>query len=161
MTEIKMSPRQVLATYWERGKLPIDPELIAQKAGIKIEELDMFDSASGWYHPASEDGRLPPRIEVNRSEPEKRIRFTVAHELGHHFLQHGDRPRDTSQAFSAYTHDSVETEANVFAARLLMPREYVSALVVGKGITSLTELASRFGVSTVAMEIRLKTLGYI
>jgi len=156
-----MSARQVLFRYWESGKLPIDPEAIARKAGVVVEDQDPGLPEAGLYRMARRNGVAHPVIEVNRHEPATRIRFAVAHELGHHFLMHGDRPRDTIEMFSANAVDVVEAEANAFAVRLLMPDTYVEALVVGQGITSLRELALRFGVSAVAMGVRLKTLGYI
>ncbi|MGC5748404.1 ImmA/IrrE family metallo-endopeptidase [Gluconobacter sp. NFX36] len=160
MTMKKMTPQEVLDKYWTRGILPIDPEKIARKADIKIGNLPFEEvNVSGWYLPTGNHGQ--PKILVSRFEPERRIRFTVAHELGHHFLQHGERPRDSTKEFNIYNFDPIETEANNFAADLLMPAEYVSALIKGLGITSVKTLCEKFDVSGVAMEIRLKKLGYI
>lgn len=156
-----LTPDEVLSRYWERGKLPINLKVIAQKAGLHLIEGDKstLGDVSGWYKPASE-GR-PDTIEVNMSEPPNRIRFTLAHELGHHFLGHKESPRDTTKQFNIYNWDPLESAANKYAAELLMPAAYVKAAVVNKSITSLNELARIFGVSTVAMKIRLQTLGYI
>jgi len=159
MAEPIMTPQQVLAAYWERGKLPIDPKAIARKAGIAVSNLPFGDTASGLYDPHGATGNKP-LIQVNVSESENRKRFTYAHELGHHFLQHGKRNRDTPDSFRASVHDPKEVEANKFAARLLMPSEYVKALVEVRGVTSVEVLAANFGVSTVAMSIRLQSLGY-
>jgi len=154
-----MTPHEVLAAYWERGRLPIDPKAIAEKAGIKVGYLPFEDMASGLYDPAPANGS-GPMIQISMSESDNRQRFTCAHELGHHFLGHGRRNRDTPESFRASSHDPVEAEANRFAAHLLMPADYVKALVEGKGITSLSLLAASFGVSTVAMSIRLQSMGY-
>lgn len=54
----------------------------------------------------------PPVFWVNSNKPLDRVRFSVAHELGHLIL-HEDRPIDDSQA---------EREADQFAAAFLMPR---------------------------------------
>ena len=59
-------------------------------------------------------------IIVNDNVPKGRVRFSVAHELGHYFLKHGPvalsilnyRPRPTYQ----------EVDANAFASELLMPK---------------------------------------
>lgn len=158
-----MSANQVLARYWPRGRLPVNPEAIASSVGITVRALDPSDpknlNASGWYRPAK-NGKSAV-IEVDMKGPPVRRSFTIAHELGHHFLGHGERPRDTTKAFNLYNFDPIESEANQFAAELLMPADYVEALIKQKGITSLSRLISLFQVSGAAMEIRLKTLGYV
>ncbi|MCK9195010.1 MAG: ImmA/IrrE family metallo-endopeptidase, partial [Nevskia sp.] len=88
-------------------------------------------------------------------------RFTIAHELGHHFLEHGERKRDTPSEFSASTFDFVEAAANRFAADLLMPATAVTWLVENKGYVSIEALAREFLVSEVAMRYRLKNLRLI
>lgn len=155
-----MTPQQVLAKFWTKGRLPIDPEIIAREAGIKVADLPFEEvKASGWYRPTADNGK--PEIQISRFEPDRRIRFTIAHELGHHFLGHGERPRDSTKEFNIYNFDPIESAANSFAAELLMPADYVSALIKVCGITSIKALCDRFNVSGVAMEIRLKNLGYI
>ena len=67
-------------------------------------------------------------IWVRRDESETRRRFTIAHEVGHHFL-HSDgvkvlcRPADVDQADDAER--AKERQANRFAAELLMPEPLV------------------------------------
>jgi Zn-dependent peptidase ImmA (M78 family) len=102
-----------------------------------------------------------PLITYNYSEPLVRQRFTIAHEIGHHV--HGDlnAPRDSSVQFSARSHDPKEVAANRFAAALLMPAALVKHAVYKDSITDLRELAKKFGVSTAAMEFRLKALGIL
>lgn len=67
-----------------------------------------------------------------------RQRFTLAHELGHHFLGHGEFLRsemcDRSDLFEEPTRSisssgihRLEWQANCFATSLLMPREVISA----------------------------------
>lgn len=51
---------------------------------------------------------LPPMIFVNQDAPMDRLRFTLAHELGH-LVMH------------AFPHPELEEEANRFAAEFLMP----------------------------------------
>jgi Zn-dependent peptidase ImmA (M78 family) len=90
-----------------------------------------------------------------------RARFTVAHELGHFFI---DEHRNAllagkSPHFSFTEHPSdnpVETEANLFAANLLMPtQEYRKALrEVSPGLNGIVDSASTFGVSIQASALR-------
>ncbi|MFT9365907.1 MAG: ImmA/IrrE family metallo-endopeptidase [Gluconobacter sp.] len=165
MTVLTMTPEQVLSAYWERGKLPIDPEVIAKKAGLRVEDMDPFreneeQNAIGAYWPP-EKGK-PAVIEIDRDEPINRVRFTLAHELGHHFLGHNEKMhRDTTKQFNIYNFDPRESAANSFAAKILMPAQYVKVLIENKKIVDLKELAKIFRVSEVAMKIRLENLNYI
>lgn len=165
MTVTTMTPEQVLSAYWERGKLPIDPEVIAKKAGLRVKNMDPFrpdedQNAIGAYCPP-ENGN-PAIIEVDKDEPLNRVRFTLAHELGHHFLGHNEKlHRDTKKQFNIYNFDPRESAANNFAAKLLMPAQYVKVLIENKKITNLKDLAKIFNVSEVAMKIRLEKLNYI
>lgn len=95
-----------------------------------------------------------------------RYKFTIAHELGHIFLDH--IPQDESGSFlcrdakTALGDDPKEREANLFAAELLVPLYKLYQLFKDK--TNSTEdrkvanLASRFGVSEVMMVYRLQAL---
>ena len=92
---------------------------------------------------------LPPCIFLNRDRPADRMRFSLAHELGH-LVMH----RQTSE--------TMENEANAFAAELLMPAESIIPDLRGK--ITLAELARLKRVWRVAMQallMRAKTLGLI
>ncbi|MBB3227553.1 Zn-dependent peptidase ImmA (M78 family) [Luteibacter sp. Sphag1AF] len=156
MTE-RQAANAMLLKHWQGKTLPVDPFYIAAAEGIPCRSLSFENlSASGWYK--IEDGR--PVIEYNPTEPLLRQRFTVAHELGHHLLGHGSRPRDSSQAMMG-SRDLVETAANRFAAELLMPAGSVQMLVVDHGIVDIGTLANYFQVSESAMTYRLRNLGHI
>ena len=149
---------QVLIDDWD-GLFPVNPVAIAKKAGINVKAVrDLGYSGKAFI----KDG--VPVIEYNDSDSDLRKRFTVAHELGHHLLNHtdsGHQFRDDPKAFSINVPSSTEVEANKFAAELLMPEVAVKHFVFKEGITSLPELAERFAVSTVAMQFRLKNLGLL
>jgi Zn-dependent peptidase ImmA (M78 family) len=53
----------------------------------------------------------------------------------------------------------MEREADAFAAELLMPEDQVRA-AIRNGNRSLNDLASEFGVSSLAMKYRLQGLRY-
>ncbi|MNJ73273.1 hypothetical protein D3C77_700470 [compost metagenome] len=55
--------------------------------------------------------------------------------------------------------DPDERYANAFAATLLMPEKYVRKLY--RSARNIQELADAFGVSTAAMNFRLKNLGIV
>lgn len=100
---------------------------------------------------------------INGGQPTvaPRARFTVAHELGHLFI---DEHRNAllagvSPHFSFTEHPSanpVETEANLFAANLLMPtQEFRKALrEVRPSLNGILDIASIFGVSIQASALR-------
>lgn len=156
---------QILNTYWVGRNLPVDPSELARLMGVQVEEYafcsdedESMRSVSGMYL-ADHEGH--PLIRVAADQYPLRQRFTVAHELGHHVMKHGDRMRDTAGAFSSMNFDPVEVSANRFAAELLMPYVAVEYFVKQEGVTDLEELARRFQVSEVAMRYRLKNLGLL
>lgn len=152
----------VLDAHWDGG-LPVNPEAIARAMGIEVcvadpREPDYDPKESGHYLYREGDR---PLITYNYGEAPVRQRFTIAHEIGHHVHGDLDAPRDTSEQFSARSHDPKEVAANRFAAALLMPAAVVKQAVYGDGVTDLRVLAKKFGVSTAAMEFRLKALGLL
>jgi Zn-dependent peptidase ImmA (M78 family) len=140
---------------------PVDVEKLASQLGIKINKLWLDDDMSGSIVRKGDDEF---EINVNALHPPTRQRFTIAHELGH-FVHHrhllGDGVNDnrayrtTSQ--SAYYNPKIgpkeETEANRFAASLLMPAAKVNELRAG-GMT-VDQMAERLKVSKHAMSIRI------
>ena len=88
--------------------------------------------------------------------PTIRDRFTIAHEIAHYVLHagYGKKPIVAMRSSSGRT----EWEANWFAAALLMPHERFSS--VWDALEGDAEkVASYFGVSNSAAEIRAKVLG--
>ncbi|WP_083391618.1 ImmA/IrrE family metallo-endopeptidase [Microbacterium sp. LCT-H2] len=87
----------------------------------------------------------------------RRDRFTVAHELGHLFLHHR-MPRATGEAvFHRGGRGRAETEANIFAAALLMPAEQFRVAHEEVGGDEWA-LARRFDVSPAAARVRAEVL---
>ncbi len=131
-------------------------ELISKLDNIKIEYKDMDPSLSGSL--SYQDGQWVMCINENHNI--KRQRFTIAHELGH-FMLHKNKNVEfkDSTFFRGNEMDSIEYNANEFAARLLMPEEIVRKLI-SNGLKNIGELASKFGVSSAAMKHRVLSLGY-
>ena len=151
-----------LATYGG-AEIPVPVESIAEDLlGLRIEEDDLGE-CSGMLKPAE---RL---IVVNASEamsgdtPTHRQRFTIAHELGHWICHaHGADSAPTycrSQDVSQDTDRTLEREANVFGAELLMPETAVREAWAAFPDTS--KLASRFEVSGLAAQWRLFSFGLV
>lgn len=149
---------------------PVPVDRIAKAEGARIFYQSLEDNVSGFlYRDASQTV-----IGVNTHHAPVRRNFTTAHELGH-FLLHDQEQLHIDHDFrvrlrddrSSEGTDEAEREANLFAASLLMPRAFLEADLSGQEYVdlldddSLRELAHKYGVSTQALAIRLKSLGYI
>lgn len=87
-----------------------------------------------------------------------RDRFTIAHELGHYFLHYRYRAVCGELSYARGGRDRAETEANVFAAALLMPTGPFTARWQGCD-GDHWQVAEHFGVSPAAAAVRADTLG--
>lgn len=123
--EVEAVAEQVLRSFglW---RLPVDPLQIAKEEDILLK-------------PGAYDGKFDARIEYfpdfnrfcifyrNEGTIPGRVRFSLAHELGHYYLpEHQARLRDKIEHFSTSdfrSRDPHEAEADEFAAALLMPRD--------------------------------------
>lgn len=152
-----MTAQEVLNRYWD-GQLPVDILSIVKAIGLEAYNLNDREIAEGV------SGRFEtvngiPSLFVNTQESLERQRFTLAHELGHYCLAHGNAFRDTRE--SMYSYDPKEHAANVFAADILMPEKHVKHLIFNRGIANISQLADMFLVSYTAMKIRLESLGLL
>ena len=112
-------------------------------------------------------------ILINKSKAKTRQHFTIAHELGHYFLHSdiikseeiivdGDNFLDGNQILyrlDKTKRNEIETEANNFAASLIMPEELVRK--AWSTVGGVEECAKIFQVSILAMSIRLDRLGLL
>ena len=87
-------------------------------------------------------------IAYNKDHHVHRKRFTVAHEIGHLVLGH-------NTCDEGGITENEETEANIFAAEMLMPAELLKKDLNGSGFT-LDSLAKNYWVSSEAMGNRLR-----
>ncbi len=128
--------------------------------GLRIEEADLGD-CSGILIPSERLIRVNASEAMSGDTPTRRIRFTIAHELGHwicHARGLDDAPTYCrSQDLAEDADRALEREANVFGAELLMPeaavRETWATFPDAQG------LAVRFGVSALAAQWRLYSFG--
>jgi Zn-dependent peptidase ImmA (M78 family) len=161
---VEKSEMGIVARHLKRA--PVDLKAIFDELGIAFEERWMDDGASGSITRSSDSFT----IAVNALESPNRQRFTAAHELAHYLLHRdlmGDGKKMHRHVDSLYgageqTGDVVfnrshEIEANRIAAKIVMPKRLVEQEYAKT--TDAAILATRFGVSKAAMEIRLKTLG--
>lgn len=146
-----------------REKAPVPVFTLARQLGLGCEPRPLGPDISGMLEKVSE-GQY--RLYFNKNDPETRQRFTVAHELGHFVLHRamlGDGVDDDTAYRSTLKgkHKNMaigprqETQANRFAANLLMPEELIQSIRRGDPGITPEELANRLRVSKKAMEIRL------
>jgi len=96
-------------------------------------------------------------IELHGAAGERRLRFTIAHEIGHFLLHSGRVVSERGGATNRAT-ARLEHEADLFAAELLMPEHLMRQAVLEDGADA-RRLADRFDVSAQAMSLRLRRLG--
>ena len=89
-------------------------------------------------------------VSCNSSKPINRRKFSAAHELGHLYMGHvhGGGLIDFS------SRNLNETEANAFAAELIMPLEMLKKDIAA-GVAGMKEMAGKYEVSEEAMGWRL------
>lgn len=138
--------------------LPIPVDELARQLGANVLPWRFSDALSGLVI-TLEQG---PVIGINKEQAPVRRRFTLAHEIGHLILGHGElfhldltaQPEDGDPP--GYQ-GAFEREANDFAANLLMPDGRVLAEFASD--PSAERLADKFKVSALAMRYRLANLG--
>jgi len=145
---------------------PIDVDAIAKSLGVPIFREPLRDGISGLLY--REAGKAA--IFVNRQTALSRQRFTIAHELGHYLLDHKSDDIHVDKDFRLMFRSDkakgdsqpAETQANLFAATLLMPKEMLESDLrrFGGSIDDgdILRLADRYGVSIQAFLIRLNSI---
>lgn len=147
---------------------PIDVIRIVKKLGIEFRREPFDADVSGLLF----RGEKRTIIGVNALHHRNRQRFTTAHEIGHYILHKFDIHVDKGFQMvlrdkkSSGATDSLEIEANQFAAELLMPERMIRCDAVKylrdfENDEGLSEIATRYGVSAQAMAFRLANLGMI
>lgn len=136
--------------------LPVSLSRVAEHYGIKV-----ISYATVGIEPKNEDGfctlyKGQYIIFYNPDKSQVRIRFTLAHELGHCLLGHlspGETTNRHNTEADTYT-DPQEIQANVFARDLLMPATVLHSL----NVQSPEEIMRICNVSKQSAEIRYKRL---
>ena len=131
-------------------------DIVESYDGITAWEYDFgkdSDKISGAIAYTSEPNPKP-RIYINKDLSPERKTFTLAHEFGH-FILHNGCGKFRLDFFDMYSDEEAkdETEANYFAASLLMPEErFLKFYEAGLDEKSIAEY---FGVSVAAVRVRL------
>jgi len=141
---------QVVRNAWNLPPGPIDNLTeAAESAGAIVVHCD--------FAGVSVDGvsfqlpGLPPLVFLNRTQPADRMRFTLAHELGHLILHR-------------YAKENIEDEANDFASAFLMPGRDIRSQLIGRiDLARLAQLKPiwKVSMSSILMKAnRLELLSY-
>lgn len=147
----RQTPEQIASAVRRDWQMPVGPaaHLVAsiERAGCLVVPLDFgCDEIDAVHHHCP---GLPPLFFFNASKSADRIRFSLAHEIGH-LVMH-----DLST-------EAMEEEANQFAAELLMPaNEAFEDLSTSLSMRNLAHLKQRWRVSMQAIIYRAKEIGAI
>lgn len=118
----------------------------AERAGCIVILCDMPDAGiDGVSYRVSD---LPPMVFLNRARPADRLRFSLAHELGHLVMHR-------------YPTTNMEDEADAFASELLMPAADIGPHLSGLTLDRAMGMKPFWKVSMAALIVRASTLGRI
>ena len=162
-SSVELHAKEILSQHG-LFSLPVDPVLLANRLGITVSNAKFSDDSSAAL--LAKRGHTT-RIFVEQSDPPYRKRFSIAHELGHHFLHlvkdgeildtHSDMFRDKEPTEGPISELRLrEIQANWFAASLLMPEGFVKS--EWEINPNVAHLAKTFNVSGEAMGYRLDAL---
>ena len=138
-----------------------------EKLGYRIIRYPIGDTGILGFAQIRDDEKI---IFSNSSQILSRELFTIAHELGHHVLEHisENSPLITDATLS--DEDDFEKEANYFAACFLVPKSHMAEFIVNKlgsktadkwTYLDIARMQTAFNVSFDMMLNRLESLGYI
>ncbi len=143
------------------GRIQVNPREIIDDLEIGYSFDDFGDCFDGLIEHRDGEFHIYCNSRTNEYEESPRARFTLAHELGHYFIDEhrnllaaGKNPHGSSTDGQAKF--LVEREANYFASNLLMPKHELLKLIgtAKVSLQSILDAGSHFGVSTQSTAIR-------
>ena len=144
--------RKILKRYSVENP-PVSIHEIAKSEGFIIKLLDQPKEFSGILH------RETKSIGVNQNHHMYRQRFSIAHEMGHYYLEHPEVRKLNYLDNGDELKKIYDAEADEFAGEILVPREMLKKKV--KQHKTVGELATRFFVSTTVMSIQIMKHGLL
>jgi Zn-dependent peptidase ImmA (M78 family) len=152
--------REMIESFQDDGAVKLSE--IARQLGVEVKAATLKPGLSGEIKRKPDGGF---RIRVNRHDPKRRQRFTVAHEIAH-FLLHQDQIGDgieDDKLYRSELSDRREQEANRLAADILMPERLIRFALEEAEEKDVGDkalyLANQLDVSESAMSIRMESLG--
>ncbi|WP_312120167.1 ImmA/IrrE family metallo-endopeptidase [Kosakonia cowanii] len=161
LNELGISSPDELLFFAESNNVnlnPLDVSKLTSLLGIIMRHEPMKGEDSGCLKKDKKTGEWI--MTVNSLHHPNRQRFTIAHELGH-FIKHSTQFDffEDKIFFRNGETNLFEIEANKFAAELLMP-ELEFRKFVKDNSTLVSDIADFFHVSSMAVRIRAKQLGF-
>ncbi|MDB5652469.1 MAG: hypothetical protein JWQ94_82 [Tardiphaga sp.] len=139
---------KVARKRWNLPRGPIaDMTSLIEDSGVVIVPFDFGTPLIDGFCQHGGDG-LPPMIFVNSSLSKDRLRFSLAHELGHLVMHDVPNPEQ-------------EMQANAFASEFLMPAEDIKDDLHDLKLTKFMELKLHWGTSMQALIYRAWQIGKI
>lgn len=139
----------LVRAHWKAPRGPLkDLTLLVEKAGVLVVHSNLAGaSISGVTFSAP---GMAPMIVLNSDQPADRMRFTLAHELGHLVMHR-------------FPSASMEEEANAFASALLLPASDLRPYLTGRRIdlALLAGLKPEWRVSMGALLMGAAKLGFL
>lgn len=158
----RLSPETRALIEQFQDKPPVRLPEVARALGVSVKAATLGPGISGEIRPTPDGAGYV--IRINRHDPPKRQRFTVAHELAH-FILHRDEIGNGIEDDVLYRSglsDRREQQANRLAADILMPEgllDEAKEAAEEKGVGDIhLYLADLFGVSEAAMRIKVDQL---
>jgi Zn-dependent peptidase ImmA (M78 family) len=145
--ELALLAESIANENFVNGKTDLDAILL--KNNIKLIKGNYEDYFEGNLVHELKKFFLYLNMDLLSESQNPRIRFTIAHELGHYFIdEHRNLlKRGTSLSFNDKSNNSeIEKEANHFASFLLMPSQRFKSLSqkYEKGLSAILSLANTF-----------------
>jgi Zn-dependent peptidase ImmA (M78 family)/transcriptional regulator with XRE-family HTH domain len=141
---------QSLRVLWKLPQGPVkNMTTLLESAGVLVVECDFHGAPMDATSVAVAD--MPPMVFINKQVPADRLRFTLAHELGHLVMHELPAP-------------SMEDEADDFASEFLAPAsELAPMLAGGRGakLHGYLDLKKYWKMSMAALILKAERLGKI
>lgn len=175
---IKTAKDMLLEVFGTELSAPIDVQKIVDHYKIELRHDETLEKRDIVGEICSDNGKAIIKINPVQNSYEPRMRFTIAHELGHYVLHMNGGgcfidDRVSMERRNSYV-NHYESQANQFAAELLMPIslvvKYGTAVIEESNKTQtekisaedfIEKMADIFSVSIKTMEYRLINLGII
>jgi Zn-dependent peptidase ImmA (M78 family)/transcriptional regulator with XRE-family HTH domain len=139
----------IVRAHWKVPQGPVaNLTSLVEGAGVVVVHSSLGDSSvSGVTFAVA---GMPPLIILNAEQPADRLRFTLAHELGHLVMHRFPTP-------------TMEDEANAFAGALLMPAKDIRPYFSGRRVdfALLAALKPEWKVAMQSMLMRARSLGVV
>lgn len=130
---------RALREFWRVPRGPIrSVTSLLEDAGIPVVEMDFETRKLDGLTLITKDA--PPIVFINKDIPGDRMRFTLAHELGH-IVMHANRPPVEDE----------DTQADRFAAEFLMPAEEIRRDLRNLNLQKLADLKQFWKVAMSAL----------